>query len=752
MNSCVRLVACCSFVFSVAFTFAQMNIFAELVGNPVVTTGWSITHDAIIQNDEVVLTPAQNHKTGTIFFLTPIDFSSGGKFVVDFEFRMYGGNAADGIALNVLTQLPNPNGSYWGGGIGVDPNATGLKVVFDTYNNDSYNNTPNPEIQVVNGTGYSEENIPLSNRITNQTYLRSPSYQPARIVYDNGTLSIYVNCELKLTVPNVIIQNSGYFGFSAATGGQTDRHSIKNVKIYTTTIASGAKYVCSKTSAPVGVPTQTNNSYLWQAVDLSDNIDLLNDTTVSNPIFSMENNGDTIAVQRYLLTTTINSSGSCPIIITDTVEVNVYPAPTIENVSTELLCVSNTVSATATVQGGEQPLSYLWTISGDQSTISTTEQATGLVAGTYTFSVQDAHQCTDSQEVVVVITDKISLSLTASDIVLCRGDSTWVSVTHTGGVHPIVLSWLQKTADIDSNNPSFWASPQYDSLYTMIAVDSNGCTDTASIVIRVVEIPDANFQATHLAGCPPFTTQLNNLSTGNYATCLWKISDGRQFSSCTLDNQLLTFVQMDCYDVTLTVSTLEGYADTLTYTDYLCVYPTPSAAFHASPHELTPEERNVYLDNVSNGAESYLWDFGDGSPTDNQVSPTHDYPNDREGVYTITLVAISDMGCTDTATQIVQLKDVQQLYVPNAFSPNNDAMNEVFMPIITSGKPLTHYQLSIFDRWGEIVFETNDLNHSWDGNYKGSKMPDGLYTWKIFVESGKLVDRKNYVGHVYLMR
>jgi len=750
MKSFVRCTCYCIISFFVNTivntSYGQLNVFAELTGNPVVTTGWNLTNQATVVNDEIVLSPNLNDKSGTIFYMTPIDFSNGGRFVVDFEFRMYDGTAADGIALNVITQLPDgsPQG---GGGMGVAASSTGLKIVFDTYDNCSQND--NPEIQVFNGTGYAECGIPATHRLKYQSYLRSSTYQPARFVYDNGTVDIYINCELKLTVPNVTIQNSGYFGFSAATGGATDRHSIKSVKIYATTPSIGVKNICSGVQHGIGVNSQSGNTYLWEPVSLSDNTAFLDDVNSSNPIFQMTNDGDTTAVQKYVLTTTLNSNPTCPIVITDTVHVNVYPSLSVEKINTKLVCNTNTVTATAIVKGGKMPHTYEWTKETMSVPLDTGLQITNLESGTYLFTFSDDNNCKDSVEFEVNIPDKIDVTLKASDTVLCRGDSTLITLNYTGGAQPISIFGADDSLITDS---SFWTAPIYDSTYVVVAIDSNQCSDTAKIAIKSIPLPIANFESPYLNGCIPFTTQLNNLSMGSFSSCLYTLSDGRQFSACNSTNEVITFITPGCYDVTLTVSTPEGCSDTIVHYNYLCAFPNPIAKFNVSSHDLNSDDRTVFTENLSIGAESYFWDFGDNSPTYEQFAPSHIYPGDHVGTYVISLLVISDKGCADTTTQLVHMQDVQQIYVPNTFSPNNDSYNDLFLPIITSEHELLSYRLEIYDRWGEIVFETEDINQPWNGQLQGINVPDGLYVWKIFIEGRNFVERKTYLGHVYVIR
>jgi len=143
---------------------------------------------------------------------------------------------------------------------------------------------------------------------------------------------------------------------------------------------------------------------------------------------------------------------------------------------------------------------------------------------------------------------------------------------------------------------------------------------------------------------------------------------------------------------------------------------------------------------------SYLWIFPDGS-TSTAPSPTFTYP-EGGGDQTITLIATSAQGCIDTATVVIYLEDDLVFYIPNAFTPDGDEFNNVFQPVFTSGFDPYSFNMLIFNRWGEIIFETNDATKGWDGTYGGKMVPDGTYTWTLSFKSPKNDKKYEYQGHV----
>ena len=160
----------------------------------------------------------------------------------------------------------------------------------------------------------------------------------------------------------------------------------------------------------------------------------------------------------------------------------------------------------------------------------------------------------------------------------------------------------------------------------------------------------------------------------------------------------------------------------------------------------------MYFDNTSIGAVDYDWDFGDGSPILNIESPTHVYPDDQSGTFTVELVAYSSLGCADTAYAEIELNEEVIFYVPNTFTPDFDDYNPTFQPVFTSGYDPYDFTLLIFNRWGEILFESHDANVGWDGTYGGVLMQDGTYTWKIEFKTTQSDERKVVVGHVNIIK
>jgi gliding motility-associated-like protein len=181
---------------------------------------------------------------------------------------------------------------------------------------------------------------------------------------------------------------------------------------------------------------------------------------------------------------------------------------------------------------------------------------------------------------------------------------------------------------------------------------------------------------------------------------------------------------------------------------------TPVAAFTYSPDIIDVAYTEVEFVNNSSYAYYYEWNFGDGSALSNQENPIHSYQG-VAGQYHITLYATSHNGlCTDSVDAYITINDELIYYVPNAFTPDGDAFNNTFTPVFTSGFDPYDYHITVFNRWGEIVFESYNAAIGWDGRYPsgGELCQDGVYVWRIEFGETKSDKRIAEQGHVTLLK
>ena len=126
----------------------------------------------------------------------------------------------------------------------------------------------------------------------------------------------------------------------------------------------------------------------------------------------------------------------------------------------------------------------------------------------------------------------------------------------------------------------------------------------------------------------------------------------------------------------------------------------------------------------------------------------HLFPADGGG-FTVCLVAVNQFSCPDTICKFQPVRGDPVIYVPNTFTPNGDGRNEVFIPIL-NGFEGWNYHLLVFDRWGEVIYETRTRADGWDGTSRGTQAQIDVYVWKVIVERDG--DAQDFIGHVTLVR
>lgn len=280
-----------------------------------------------------------------------------------------------------------------------------------------------------------------------------------------------------------------------------------------------------------------------------------------------------------------------------------------------------------------------------------------------------------------------------------------------------------------------------------VTASNNGCvSDPMTFDITVYPTPSVDLVGDNLSGCPPLTVNFTGIGNGPNGT--WSFSDGGDAIGMNASH---TFTSIGCHDATFTMVDANGCTNSVTYTDYVCVTAPPVASFGYSPStEITISNTSVSFLNNSLNATSYNWDFGDGN-TSTDENPNNTYPDEDAGVYTVELIA-HNSGCSDTAYAVVTVVDELIFYVPNTFTPDNDDYNESFKPIFTAGFDPFNYELLIFNRWGEILFESHDAEVGWDGTYGGELAKDGTYIWKITFKETDVDKRIVKVGHVNILK
>ncbi len=379
--------------------------------------------------------------------------------------------------------------------------------------------------------------------------------------------------------------------------------------------------------------------------------------------------------------------------------------------------------------------SYLW------STGETTPYITVTASGDYWLSVVYGPTSCSARDTISVNLNNLNVDA-GPDQTICIGENVVLHASTTSS--NTSLSWNNGVV----NDLPF--SPQTTSDYVVTATSSDGtCTATDTVTVTVNPFPLISVIPSATSGCAPLTVTFDNQST-NCTNAAWTFSDGTTRSGC--EDQLLVFENPGCYNLTLEVTSNEGCTASTDFDSIICVSASPTASFTPSPIILNSENQTSTMINNSVGGSNYEWDFGDGTGFSNLFEPAHSYSYNVFESYNISLTVTNQDGCSDIAYGMVYMEGGVVYYVPNSFTPDGNEFNQIFRPVFTSGFDPTDFNFQLFNRWGEVIFESKNAEIGWDGSYHNELGPEGVYTWRIEFKSLWSSERQIIHGHVNLLR
>jgi gliding motility-associated-like protein len=537
---------------------------------------------------------------------------------------------------------------------------------------------------------------------------------------------------------------TGPFTYSWAPGGQTTQ-SISGL--------TAGTYSCTVTDANGCVVTQT-------VVVASSSSTTVTLTAQTNLVCNGANNGSAtvsanggqgpytyswapsggnsatatgLAAGTY--TVTVTDANNCT--STQTVTITQPAALTLALASTNISCFGGgNGSATATGGGGTGPYTYVWQPGGQ-----TTATISNLAVGNYTCTITDANGCVTTQTTAItqpqVFTSNISNTVNTS----CGQNNGSATAAVAGGTGPFNYAWSPSGGNAQT------ASSLAPGNYTVNIVDANGCTTSSTVTILPSVPAVASFSGIDTTGCAPICVQFTNTSPAA-VSCLWDFGDNLSSTNC---NTIHCYTIPGIYTVSLTITDGTGCTATATHTNMVDVYPQPVASFIADPDSASEFDPVIYFMSTSTNSTSWTWTFGDSAQGSSNMQNTN-YTYSDTGSYVVTLVVSNSFGCTDSISETVFIVPEFTFYAPNAFTPNGDGKNDIFLPMGTDINENT-FHLWIFDRWGNLIFETKDFNKGWDGRANGGKDVAQIdtYVWKVSF-TDLLNKNHKFVGHVSLIK
>ncbi len=272
------------------------------------------------------------------------------------------------------------------------------------------------------------------------------------------------------------------------------------------------------------------------------------------------------------------------------------------------------------------------------------------------------------------------------------------------------------------------------------------CRDSFIDSIRIYNRPKAVIGGFPGALCTPATLHFRNLSYSDLPfNSFWQFSDG---GNSTDFEPRLIFQQPGSFDAVLVIKTTSVCVDTSSALKAgIMINPSPNADFSCFP-EVTSifEPQIIFTDQSSPDVFNWRYAFGDGDSS-RLGSPVHTY---REfGNFTVTQLVVNRYGCKDTVSRLVIVEPEFRLWVPNAFTPDNNGVNEVFRPSVYG---VEDYSFQIYDEWGQVLFETADPTVGWDGTKKQSACPQDVYIWRLVFKNQVSKKQEERCGHILLLR
>lgn len=393
---------------------------------------------------------------------------------------------------------------------------------------------------------------------------------------------------------------------------------------------------------------------------------------------------------------------------------------------------------------------------GPNTPIPTPFVINGLAVGSYQVVVYNVAGCTDTVDFTLNEPPALVITSVSQDLVVCSGDISTVTAVGSGGSSPYTFTWFTNTG-IVGTGATINVTTNQTTQYGVILTETCGSMpDTAFMTIVVPQPLVPTLTPDDADGCFPHHVIFSNTTPGPGAVLMSTIDfgDGSQpITTNAMDTCSHTYDLPGTYTVSITSVSDSGCVYSNTFTNMITVYGNPHADFNISPNPTTIFETHVLLNNNSStDVVSYSWSIQGGTPATSSLEDVSvDLPEGVVGNYNVTLVVTNEHGCVDSVTKIAQVLSDVILYAPNTFTPDGDEFNQLWFLHI-DGIDIYQFDLKVFNRWGELIWESHDPKGAWDGTYQGKIVPYGGYTWVL--ETREIVSDKKYTfnGHINVIR
>ncbi|MFL5763371.1 MAG: PKD domain-containing protein [Bacteroidia bacterium] len=462
--------------------------------------------------------------------------------------------------------------------------------------------------------------------------------------------------------------------------------------------------------------------------------------------------------------TVTGTSAGCTSTAVSTVTIN---PPPVSNAGPDLLlCTANPGNLGTAATAGDtyawNPGTGLSSTTASNPAVTLTNAGASAVTTTYTVTTTSSAGCTSTDAVNVTV-DPVQTANAGSPQSLCFGSSVTLAGSVGGSATGGTWSGGSGTFSPNANTLNATYTPgAADTVggsvtLTLTSSSSGPCPFASSnVTLTFLPSPVVAFTSTP-PGCPPLCVIFTDNSVapggGSIVSWSWDFGDGGTATGSPSPSHC--YSSSGFYNVGLTVTSANGCSATLTIPQFVQVYYVPNALFAANPPSSTIFDGVISFTDestthVPGNIVSWAWDFGDGTTSNVQNPPPHQFPVDNPGTYNVTLTVVNNDGCTATYTLPVEIGPEFTFYIPNCFTPNDDGVNDYFFG---DGIGIVKYDIWIFDRWGNQIFHGDYLHDKWDGRANGGKdvAQQDVYVWKVLLTD--VFERKHhYIGTVTIVK
>jgi gliding motility-associated-like protein len=430
----------------------------------------------------------------------------------------------------------------------------------------------------------------------------------------------------------------------------------------------------------------------------------------------------------FYLVKAMDSNG-CPAF--DTIDFPTPPAFTYSGTSSAAaICIGKKAQLRANANGGSGSLTYHW---NPGALTGATVDVQPVTTTTYSLNVYDSQGCTQAPYPVTVnVNPKLVISINSSNSGICPGTTAQITPTISGGDGNYTYFWLPG----GGHGSSIFVENITIPTYTLTVGDGCGTPkESKEITIKLHPVTKPLYKELGQAGCVPYCATFINITPGS-KNAIWNYGD--QPLERLEDTTLHCYNKAGNFNLRLTVTDSNSCRASYTYTNAIQVLPRPEVDYITEPGVITLNDaENVLLKNTGDMALTYQW-YVNTIPAGNSRNIYYTFRD--TGCYDIKLLMENESQCRDSSTRSICVFEGFNFYMPNAFSPNNDGLNDVLLPKGT-GWLYDNYVFEIYNRWGYKVFSTNDVNQGWDGGAQMDQFkldvlkagPNNVYNWRAVV-------------------